>query len=174
MAFTLHKYYATRNVAVGGQALWNPPSDTVLWPTYFTLVTSVITAILAAVVLAAYYWSTEAADRIDDWRSRLIWLAFALKLGLEISTSSSMYATGTRAPENGPQSLWYQTCTMTDEAVSMFSFAINLNQFCFMQVHLHQPFVLIVEMGQYFCGPFDCFGYFVYGDIHILVFALET
>lgn len=134
LAFTLHKYYETINVVAAGQSLWNPPSQTVLWPTYFTLVTAVVTSLIAAVVLTAYYWSTQAADRIDDWRTRLIWLTFLLKIGLEISTSSSMYATGTHAPANGPQSLWYQTCTATSTAVSLFHFTINLNQFCAMQV----------------------------------------
>jgi hypothetical protein len=134
MAYTLHQYFATINVTVAGQALWNPPSDTVLWPTYFTLVTSIIASIFAAIVLTAYYWSTQAADRIDDWRSRLIWLAVALKIGLEIATSSSMYATGAHGPSTGPQSLWYQTCTATSDQVTLFQFAVNLPQFCTMQV----------------------------------------
>jgi hypothetical protein len=121
-------------VVADGQPLWNSPSETVLWPSYFTLVSSVITSLIAAVVLVAYYWSVDAADRIDDWRSRLIWLVFILKIALEVTTSSGMYATGTRAPANGPQSLWYQTCTMTSETVSLFSFTINLDQFCNMQV----------------------------------------
>jgi uncharacterized membrane protein YbhN (UPF0104 family) len=134
MAFTLHKYYSTIDVTAEGQTLWNPPSETVLWPTYFAFVTSIITVIFAAMVLVAYYWSTDTADRIDDWRSRLIWFAVALKAGLEIATSSSMYGTGTHAPADGPQSLWYQTCTATSGAVALFSFAINLNQFCAMKV----------------------------------------
>jgi hypothetical protein len=175
MAFTLHKYYATINVTAAGQALWNPPSQTLLWPTYFTLVSSAITSVLAAIVLTAYYWSTDAADRIDNWRSVLIWLAVALKISLEITISSSMYATGTHAPANGAQSLWYQTCTATGDVVSLFGFAINLDQYCSMQVR-PPPFcdLLIVEMGQYFCGPFDCFGHVVCGNICVLVFALET
>jgi len=134
MAYTLHQYFATINVTAVGQPLWNPPSDTVLWPTYFTLVTSVITAIFAGIVLAAYYWSTQTADLIDDWRSRLVWLAVTLKIGLEIATSSSMYATGAHGPSTGPQSLWYQTCTATSDQVTLFSFAVNLPQFCTMQV----------------------------------------
>ena len=134
MAYTLHQYFATINVTAAGQPLWNLPSDTVLWPTYFTLVTSIITSIFAGIVLAAYYWSTHTADRIDDWRSRLVWLAVTLKIGLEISTSSSMYATGADGPSTGPQSLWYQTCTATSDQVELFHFAVNLPQFCTMQV----------------------------------------
>jgi hypothetical protein len=134
MAYTLHQYFATISVTAAGQPLWNLPSDTVLWPTYFTLVTSVITSIFAGIVLAAYYWSTHTADRIDDWRSRLVWLAVTLKIGLEISTSSSMYATGAHGPSTGPQSLWYQTCTATPDQVELFHFAVNLPQFCTMQV----------------------------------------
>jgi hypothetical protein len=134
LGFTLHKYYATISVVADGQPLWNPPDLTRLWPTYFSLVTSAITSVLAAIVLTAYYWSTEAADRIDDWRSRLIWLALALKFGLEIAQSSSMYSTGVNQPNNGPQSLWFQTCTMTPDTIALFSFTINLNQYCSMQV----------------------------------------
>jgi hypothetical protein len=87
---------------------------------------------LAAVVLTAYYWSTAAADRIDNWRSRLIWLAFLLKAALEVTTTSSMYATGKSSSE--PQSLWFQTCSMTPDQISLFGSAINLPQFCSMQV----------------------------------------
>lgn len=136
MAYTLHQYFATINVTADGQPLWNPPSDTALWPTYFTLVQSIITSIFAAIVIGAYYWSTQTADRIDDWRSRLVWLALLLKVCLEVATSSSMYATGVNAPSNGPQSLWYQTCTMEPDQITLFSFAINLPQYCTMQVWL--------------------------------------
>jgi hypothetical protein len=136
MAYTIHQYFATINVTAGGQTLWNPPSDTVLWPTYFTLVTSIITSVFAGVVLGAYYWSTQAADRIDDWRSRLVWLALLLKVGLEVATSSSMYATGAHGPVDGPQSLWYQTCTADPDQITLFSFAVNLPQYCTMQVSL--------------------------------------
>jgi hypothetical protein len=134
MAYTLNQYFATQTVTAAGQPLWEPPSQTVLWPTYFTLVQSCITSVFAAVVLAAYYWSTETADRVDDWRSRLVWLALAVKIGIEIATSSSMVATGVNAPANGPQSLWFQTCTMTPDQITLFSFAINLPQYCTMQV----------------------------------------
>jgi hypothetical protein len=136
MAYTLDKYYATINVTVDGQSLWNPPDQTVLWPTYFTLVTSIITSIFAAVVLGAYYWSTQAADRIDNWKSILVWLALLLKGGLEAATSSSMYATGAHGPSNGPQSLWYQTCTATSTDIALFSPTINLPQFCTIQACL--------------------------------------
>jgi hypothetical protein len=137
MAYTLNQYFTTINVTASGQALWEPPSQTVLWPTYFTLVQSCITSVFAVVVLAAYFYSTETADRVDDWRSRLIWLALAVKLGIEVATSSSMYATGVNAPANGPQSLWFQTCTMSPDQITLFSFAINLPQYCTMQVFLH-------------------------------------
>jgi hypothetical protein len=146
LGFTLHKYYATINVVADGQPLWNTPALTRLWPTYFSLVTSAITSVLAVFVLVAYYRSTDAADRLDDWRSRFIWLTLALKFGLEIAQSSSMYATGVNQPANGPQSLWFQTCTMAPETVALFSFTINLNQYCSMQVRPNLV-MLIVEMG---------------------------
>ena len=134
MAFSLRKYYETLNVNVDGEDLWNPPNQTVLWPTYFTLVTSVLTSLFAACVLTAYYYSTRTAERIDDWRSRILWLALFLKIGLEIATSSGMYATGAHGPSNGPQSLWYQTCTATRETVNRFESWINIDQYCGMQV----------------------------------------
>lgn len=135
MAFTLRKYYDTLDVTADGEPLWIPPDRTLLWPTYFTLVTSTITGIFAAAVLMAYYWSTSAADRVDNWRSFLIWGVFALKFSLEIAASSSMYHTGTKGSETGLQSLWFQTCTMTNEQIALFGFAINLPQYCSMQVH---------------------------------------
>jgi len=134
MAYTLHQYFATINVSAQGQPLWNPPDQTLLWPTYFTLVQSILTSIFAGVVLGAYYWSTHTADRIDDWRSRLVWLALLLKVGLEVATSSSMYATGVNAPANGRQSLWFQTCSALPDQVALFNFAVNLPQYCTMQV----------------------------------------
>jgi uncharacterized membrane protein YidH (DUF202 family) len=138
MAFSLVKYYQTIDVAAEGQNLWNPPDQTVLWPTYFTLISSVITSILAAIILWAYYRSTTAADRMDDWRSRVVWLILLVKVVLEITTSSGMYATGAHAPtaDGSAQSLWYQTCSATPDQVSLFSFSVNIPQFCTMQACL--------------------------------------
>src|SRR5271169_361845 len=123
MAFNLVKYYQTINAAAGGQTLWNPPDQTVLWPTYFTLISSFITSVFALIVLWAYYRSTTAAERIDDWRSRIIWVFLILKVALEIATSSGMYATGANAPtaDGSPQSLWYQTCSATPDQAKLFS-----------------------------------------------------
>jgi hypothetical protein len=142
MAFSLVKYYQTIDVVAEGQNLWNPPDQTVLWPTYFTLISSVITSILAAIILWAYYRSTTAADRMDDWRSRLVWLILLVKVVLEITTSSGMYATGAHAPtaDGSAQSLWYQTCSATPDQVSLFSFTVNIPQFCTMQACLFSSF----------------------------------
>jgi hypothetical protein len=134
MSFTLHKYYETINLTADDQPLWNTPDQTVLWPTYFTLVTAVITSIFSAVILATYFWSATLAERIDDWRFRILLVALTLKIALEIATSSGMYITGAHGPATGPQSLWYQTCTATSDVVSLFSFAVNIPQFCSMQV----------------------------------------
>ena len=133
MAFTLHKYYETINVAADGQTLWNSPDQTVLWPTYLTLVTAIITTVSAAVILTAYYRNMTTAERIDDWLSRILLGVVFLKFALEVAASSGMYATGAHGPSDGPQSLWYQTCTATDDAASLFSFAVNIPQFCTMQ-----------------------------------------
>ena len=137
MAFTLHKYYETINFSAGGQNLWNPPDKTQLWPTYLTLVTSAIISVIEVAVLTAYYWSTDAADRVDDWGSKLIWLITALKIGLEITTGSIMITTGVNSGANGLQSLWFQTCTMTPYQIALFHVAINLPQYCTMQVPAH-------------------------------------
>src|SRR5271154_216006 len=115
MAFTLNKYYETINLTADDQPLWNTPDQTVLWPTYFTLATAVITSVFSAIVLATYCWSTTLAERIDDWRFRILSLALIFKIILEITTSSSMYATGAHGPSTGPQSLWYQTCSATSD-----------------------------------------------------------
>jgi len=136
MAFSLAKYYQTLNVAVDGENLWNPPDQTVLWPTYFTLVATSLTSLFAVCVLVAYYYSTHTAEKIDDWRSRFLWVLLALKMILEIATTSGMYVTGAHGPANGPQSLWYQTCTATSDSVTLFSKWINLDQYCGMQVLL--------------------------------------
>ena len=173
MAFSLHKYYETINVTASGQPLWNPPDQTVLWPTYFTLVTAVITSVFSAVILVTYFWSTTAAERIDDWRFRILLLALLLKVALEITTSSGMYATGAHGPADGPQSLWYQTCTATSDDVSLFSFAVNIPQICTMQVCAPLS-LLIIEMGEYIRTFVDHFGCFVCGDVRLLVSALET
>lgn len=131
----LRKYYETLTVDVNGQTLWNTPDQTVLWPTYLTLVAAVLTSIFSTVVLIAYIWSTTTtAERIDDWRSRILWVLLIGKIALEIATSSGMYATGAHGPADGPQSLWYQTCTATQDDANTFSSFINIPQFCGMQV----------------------------------------
>jgi hypothetical protein len=137
MSFTLRKYYQTLEANADGETLWNPPERTVLWPTYFTLVTAALTSIFSTVILVAYIWSSTTAGRIDDWRSRILMALFALKLGLEITTSSGMYATGAHGPPDpAPQSLWYQTCTATPDIATLFQSVVNIPQFCDMQVFL--------------------------------------
>ena len=174
MAFSLRKYYETLNLSANGENLWNPPDQTVLWPTYFTLVSSVLTSVFAACVLAAYLYSTTTAEKIDDWRSRILWLALFLKIALEITTSSGMYATGAHGPSDGPQSLWYQTCTATRDTVELFKPWINIDQFCGMQVFPTWRMKLIVEMGKYRCPFVDYFGCFVGCDVYLLVPTLAT
>ena len=174
MAISLRQYYDTLTLNIDGENLWNPPSQTVLWPTYFTLVTSVLTSIFAACVLAAYYYSTHTAEKIDDWRSRILWFALFLKIALEITTSSGMYATGAHGPADGPQSLWYQTCTATRETVGRFQSWINIDRFCGMQVGPLGRELLMVEMGGC-CGAFvNYFGCFVCYHVHLLVPTLEA
>jgi hypothetical protein len=134
MAYMLRKYYQTLTVDVNGQTLWNTPDQTVLWPSYLTLVTAVLTSIFSAVVLTAYLWSTTTAERIDDWRSRILWVLLIVKVAMEITTSSGMYATGAHGPANGPQSLWYQTCTATADDAKNFAPFLNIPAFCGMQV----------------------------------------
>jgi len=56
-----------------------------------------------------------------------------VKVASEITTSSGMYATGAHGPADGPQSLWYQTCTATADDAKNFAPFINIPQFCGMQ-----------------------------------------
>jgi hypothetical protein len=134
MAYMLRKYYQTLTVDVNGETLWNPPDQTVLWPTFLTLVAAVFTSVLSAVVLVAYLRSTTTAERIDDWRSGILWVLLIIKVASEIATASGMYATGAHGPADGPQSLWYQTCTATSDDAHTFAPFINIPQFCGMQV----------------------------------------
>jgi hypothetical protein len=135
MSFTLRKYYQTIEANADGETLWNPPDRTVLWPTYFTLITAALTSIFSTVILMAYIWSATTAERIDDWRSRILLGLFLLKVALEITTSSGMYATGAHGPPDpAPQSLWYQTCTATPDIATLFHSVVNVPQFCEMQV----------------------------------------
>lgn len=133
MADTLSIYYNTINISTGGQTLWPPTDQTMLWPTYLTLVSAIISLILAIVVLAAYYWSREASDRMETWRTAFGVLTLVINLILACVVGGTMFSTG-QSTGPGAQSLWRVACDADDVKQAIFSEFVNLGSYCIKQV----------------------------------------
>jgi len=131
MAFTLAKYFQTQNLSVDNQSLWPPPDQTMLWPTILTLVVDAISAILAAVVIYAWYsHGHDMSGKWDNARSAFDLLTLILIIVLSSVVGGTMYATG-QATGPGPQSLWRVACNVTSDLYQEF---IDLDSYCLEQV----------------------------------------
>jgi len=131
MALTLAKYYQTQNLSVDNQSLWPPPDQTMLWPTILTLIVDVISAILAALVI--YAWWSRGHDTSATWdnaRTAFDLLTLILIITLSSVVGGTMYVTG-QATGPGPQSLWRVACNLQTDIYQDF---IDLNSYCLEQV----------------------------------------
>jgi len=131
MALTLAKYYQTQNLSVDNQNLWPPPDQTMLWPTILTLVVDIISALLAGVVI--YAWYSRGHDMSGKWdnvRTAFDLLTLVLILVLSSVVGGTMYSTG-QSTGPGAQSLWRVACNAESDIYQDF---INLNSYCIEQV----------------------------------------
>src|SRR5271169_3167771 len=92
MADNLAQYFRTQNDTNGTTRLWS--LNTQLWPCILVLVVGLISGVLAAIVLTAYFWGAAAADRWDNRRSKFTNTVSTVKIALAAVAAASMFVTG--------------------------------------------------------------------------------
>jgi hypothetical protein len=122
------KYFKAINSPQEGQTALPRPGDIVLWPSYFCLVVAVVSVVLSAIIMTAYFQSTEAAKVWEDRRGRFSKAAALVKFGLSTAVAASMYSTSSA----DIASLWGITCH--SQPANIFQQAVNFNQLCSIQV----------------------------------------
>lgn len=126
MGLNLAKYYQTVNDHNGTESLWS--HTTFIWPNYLTLGSAVVTFIAASVVLIAYCWGRDAAERIDNRRALLAKLLLVVQVCAAGAGAIAMYKT-----RGNPNSLSGQTCGAPLQKEPLFP-QLNFEKFCRCQV----------------------------------------
>lgn len=134
MGNTLFQYYSTITSSNGGQNTWPAPADTMLYPTLITFGASLISLVLASIVLISYTQGIAKADEWEGTRETFEKCATALKITTSSAAAGSMFSTG-NSTASGPQSLWRITCNASQEAKTLFHQFIDFDTFCLQQVH---------------------------------------
>lgn len=149
MGLNIAKYYQTQHDVNGTQPLWAPTTFT--WPNYLTLASASITFVAASVVLLAYCWGREAAERFDQRRALLAKFVIVVQVVSTGASAIAMYKT--RANQN---SLSGQTCFAPPAKEPLFP-EINFETFCLRQVYAGSdsctfcpPFSLLLPMSLHF------------------------
>lgn len=122
----LAKYYQTENVMNGTQALWAPTTFT--WPNYLTIASASITFVSASVVLLAYCWGRDVAERFDNRRAWIAKLLIVVQIVSAATAAIVMYKTGSSS-----NSLTGQTCGAPPAKAPMFP-QLNFDTYCLRQV----------------------------------------
>jgi hypothetical protein len=122
----LAKYYQTENVMNGTQALWSPTTFT--WPNYLTIASASITFVSASVVLLAYCWGRDVAERFDNRRAWIAKLLIVVQIVSAATAAIVMYKTG-----NSSNSLTGQTCGAPPAKAPQFP-QLNFDTYCLRQV----------------------------------------
>lgn len=126
MSDNLAKYYKTINDKNGTQNLWS--TATMLYPNFLTLTSATITLLFAIIILLAYCWGTQAADRWDNRRATFSKIVTFIHVASTVASTVVMWDT-----RSNPNSLSGQTCGAPPEKAPLFP-QINFDQFCLMQV----------------------------------------
>ena len=129
MADNLVQYFQTRTDTNGGVSLWDP--NTQLWPTILVLAVAVITAILSAIVLIAYFWGVAAADRWDQRRSTFTNTISVIKVAMAAVAAITMFQTGNAS---NSKTIFGQTCSPAADAKQSLFPQISFSSVCLMQV----------------------------------------
>ena len=125
-ASCLQQFYSTRTASNGGVNLWTP--NTQLWQMFLVLTVDIISIILAASILTAYFWGVKAADRMSDRSGSFSNFVSVIKAGTHVVVFAGMFATA-----NNCNSLQGQTCGAPDTKPALFP-KFKFDQFCSQQV----------------------------------------
>lgn len=101
------------------------------WPTAAALASALFTMILSAMVLFAYCWGTDTADKMDNWKGYFTKFTVVVHAIFYSVVAASMFIT-----QNNPNSLNQQTCSPAADAKAPLFPQINLGSFCLKQVNL--------------------------------------
>lgn len=131
-------FLASRNGSGGGQSDWPAPGDIVLWPSYFCFAVALISVVFGTIVVIAYYWGTDAANKWNDRHGTFIKVAFLVKLTLSAAVAGSMYSTSSATTP----SIWGISCNVEPQTMSQKNG--DYGQLCTIQVHAFASMVLIL------------------------------
>lgn len=134
----LAQFFSTKGTSKGGQHLW--AAGTLLWPTILALAVALVTLVLSIIVLVAYRWGAEMANRWDNRRANFSKFVSVVQVVFSAAGAAGMYQTG-----SNPKTLWGQTCGVQPRQ-SLFP-EINFKTYCLMQVLFVIYEILIVEFG---------------------------
>ena len=111
-----------------------------IWPTATGLAVSLLAIILSGIVLVAYFWGSEAADRWDDRKSYVNKLIMLVRVATSSVVTGAFFQTS-----NNPNSLQGQTCGVNNvEPPKKEIFpTFNFDKFCLMQVYFLSRISLI-------------------------------
>jgi hypothetical protein len=136
MSLTFHKFFTTRNTLVsvpgpnGGALTPRGPwaKNTKLWPTTVLLVTSTLSFIISAIVMASYLRGVRAANAAHDYGSYLGFGIFAAHVGMWIATAV-VYRTGKDGND-----LWGWSCDERAMRIQKpFENVIDFKRYCNVQ-----------------------------------------
>lgn len=136
MSLTFHKFFSTRNYVIDvadpktGTFVTRGPwaKNTKTWPTTVLLVTSVISFIISAVVVAAYVRSVRASNAAYEYGSYLSVGIFATHVGMWIAVAAA-YRAGKDSND-----LWGWTCDERAMRIQQpFENVINFKRYCDIQ-----------------------------------------
>lgn len=159
MSLTFHKFFTTRNElrtvpGKGNTLITRGPwaKETKLWPTTVLLVTSSISFLVSAVVMAAYIRGIEAANAAHEYGSYLGVGVFAAHVSMWIAVAAA-YRAG-----KGGEDLWGWTCDeRAMDIQEQFAEVINFKRYCDVQTSswitsLAQATLLLLSVAVYTWG----------------------
>jgi hypothetical protein len=135
MSLTFRKYFTTRNTLIAvpgpnGTSTTRGPwaRQTKTWPTTVLLVTSSVSFIISAVVMAAYIRSIRAANAAHEYGSYAGAAVFAAQVGMWIAVAAA-YRAG-----KSTEDLWGWTCDEKAMRIQKpFERVVNFKRYCDIQ-----------------------------------------
>jgi hypothetical protein len=127
MLHNLAVFYATQGEIYHGTMAW--PESPELWPSYLTLGTAGLSALLASAVMVGYICGTKVANTVNTTRTVISIVisvtTFVLWSGVVGSLSST---------KGSEKSLWGASCWVSEDKEDLWEKKINFYQFCLEQV----------------------------------------
>lgn len=155
MAVTLRKYYSTRNHIISVPGPNGPLSrgpwarETKTWPTTVLLVTSILSFLVSAVVMAGYLRGVRAANTAHEYGFYISLAIYGTQLGMWVAVAAAY-----RAGKDG-NDLWGWTCDVRAMRIQpSFAPVINFSRYCNIQTSswftsLAQAALLLLHVAVY-------------------------